>query len=176
MKRFLAINLLAYLLINMLLIKLANRFLNGFHKGLNIITMKIDTKKTTLSEAYVLMASEEITNDKIINEVAAFFETTPENIIESSRFRKVVFPRQVAIWFCVNNNIKSSPNQDAPKYKWGELSILFHKKNHATIIYSFRTIENLIETDKKVRHIIEEISHNIEVKTKTIKEHESNNN
>jgi len=175
MKRFLAINLLAYLMINMLLIRLASRFLNGFHKGLNTITMKIPAK-TTLSGTYVLMASEKITNDEIISEVARFFETTPEKIVESNRFRKVVFPRQVAIWFCVNNNIINSPDQKAPKYKWKELAIIFHKKNHATIIYSFRTIENLIETDKKVKRIIDEISHNIEVKTKTIKEYESNNN
>ena len=166
MKRIIFINLLIIIMVSITLYKMAESFANGFSKGLNKVKMKF-YKVTKLSPFFTL-SQQGISNEEIIEVVAAFFDLSNKQLIQNDRRRRVLFPRQIAIWFCVNNNISQSPSLKNPKIKWEKLAERFNKENHATMIHSFRTIENLIETDRKVRNIIQVISGQIECKSSVL--------
>lgn len=91
--------------------------------------------------------SQDISFDKIENVICDYFGITPQEIEVKKRDRKVVLPRQLCHHFASN-------------YGLGSLSAIgfrFGRKDHATVLHSNRTINNLKETDKVFRAQYEEI-------------------
>ena len=88
--------------------------------------------------------------------VADFYGVHPKVINSTSRKKDIVKIRQIAQWLRVQENLryKGRPH-------WNEVVKHFPKKDrtidHATIIHSFRTVNNHIETEKKFREEIYEL-------------------
>lgn len=80
---------------------------------------------------------------KIISIVNDYFDV---NCLEKTRKTSVVIPRQIAMYFCRKNTTLSSP----------EIGLFFNK-DHATVLYSLKCIENYILTDKNIRESIKDL-------------------
>lgn len=88
-----------------------------------------------------------MTFDKIENVICDHFGITPEEIEVKKRDRKVVLPRQLCHYFASQYGIGSL----------AEIGNRFGRKDHCTVLYSVRTINNLKETDWIFRAQYEEL-------------------
>jgi len=93
--------------------------------------------------------------------VFQFFGATPELIFSESRLRKIVKIRQVAQWLRMNENLRY---KGKPLLK--EITKLYPRKNnrnidHATIYYSFHTVENHMDSDEDFRQEIYDLQKHI---------------
>lgn len=93
----------------------------------------------------------EITPEKIENIVSEHFEMPIKKLYVKSRERKLVFPRQLIAYFLRKYTICSL--EDIGSRQGG--------RNHATAVYSCRTIRNLMETDRKTRKIVRKLDSEI---------------
>ncbi|MCC8101249.1 MAG: chromosomal replication initiator protein DnaA [Clostridiales bacterium] len=87
----------------------------------------------------------EITPDLIITIVAEHFHVTPEDIKGSKRSSEIVFPRQIAMYLCLEMT-------NAGTKRVGEI---MGKRDHSTIIHGQKKIANEIKTSENTRNIIE---------------------
>lgn len=85
--------------------------------------------------------------EKIIRIVANHFQLDVEDIKTQSRKREVLLPRQIAMYFCKEYTAVSLRG----------IGSRFGDKHHATVLHSYKTINNLIDTDKRVRLLVADI-------------------
>lgn len=93
----------------------------------------------------------EVSIDYIINVVCDKLNVSIEKFSEKTRKREIVQARQLAMYF-------------SKKYTKTSLTIIGQKcgdKDHATVLHACKTVENLIETDKKFKKLASEIEKKI---------------
>ncbi len=79
--------------------------------------------------------------------VAEYFEITVDDLLSRTRKREIAQARQVAIYFvkkCTNMSLKSIGDS-------------FGGRDHTTMMHSYKTVKDLIQTDKRFRDFIEDI-------------------
>ena len=89
----------------------------------------------------------EITVDHIQKIVCQHFHISPEILQSKTRKREVVQTRQLAMYLC-------------KKYTNASLSTIgmqLGKKDHTTVLYAIKAVEDLIETDRNFRGQVEDI-------------------
>ncbi len=94
----------------------------------------------------------EINITNIQKTVSEFFNVSIEKLKSDTRKREIVQARQIAMFF-------------AKKYTKASLSSIgaqIGKKDHATVLYACKIVNNLIETDKKYKYDIEELDKKIQ--------------
>lgn len=79
--------------------------------------------------------------------VAEEFETTVEKMMSASRSRKVVLPRQVAMFLL---------REDA-RYSYPQIGHLFRGRDHTTVMYACEKIAQQYEQDEALRKRIRRI-------------------
>ncbi|MDD2732052.1 MAG: chromosomal replication initiator protein DnaA [Candidatus Pacebacteria bacterium] len=109
------------------------------NKQLDLETIKIILKNVLMSPAKV------ITPKKIIQTVAEFYDLKEKDILDCSRKKEIVRPRQIAMYL-LREELKSS---------FPFIGRKFQGKDHTTAIHSYKKIAKEIEKDKKLE---EEIS------------------
>lgn len=126
---------------------------------------------TTLSTAYSIQG-ETLPGIEIISLIEKYFKLGNDEIRMKTRIRDVVFPRQIAIWIIANKNMKK---KEEGKPEWSKIiRLYFPQFDHATMIHSYRTVENMIATNKIYRHQVNEILRMIKIKSITIGESQEN--
>ncbi len=96
---------------------------------------------------FMINPSSEITIDKINNIVADFFSMDVDRLRSQTRKREVVTARQAAMYLCkklAKESLKSIGNA-------------FGGRDHSTVIYACRSVNNLMETDPKFRALITDL-------------------
>lgn len=92
-------------------------------------------------------------SDKSIADIFEYvcdnYMVTPEQVMSRSRKREIVEPRQIICWMIRN---KVAPNSMALSAIGEMFSNGKSKFDHATVLYSVRSIDNMIETDVSFRH------------------------
>lgn len=104
-----------------------------------------------LIDRYAKKPKQQITIDYIIRVVADYFELKPDSLKSKTRRREVVQSRQIAMYF-------------AKKYTKASLTRIgaeFGGKNHATVVYSEKTVSDLADTDKNYKRYLSEIDSRI---------------
>lgn len=91
---------------------------------------------------------EEISVESIQTAVCDFYKVTKDALQSSSRKRNVVQARQIAMYFC----------KEMTKNSLAAIGKQIGNRNHATVLYACKTINNLIETDKKIKSDIDTIN------------------
>ncbi|MCD7819973.1 MAG: chromosomal replication initiator protein DnaA [Lachnospiraceae bacterium] len=87
----------------------------------------------------------EITPDLIISVVAEHFHVTPEDIKGSKRNSEIVFPRQVAMYLCLEmTNVGTK-----------RVGAFMGNRDHSTIIHGQKKIASEIQTSENTRNTIE---------------------
>lgn len=94
----------------------------------------------------------EVTISYIKKKVGAYFNLTEENLVSRTRRREIVQARQIAMYFA----------REITKTSLASIGAQIGHKDHATVLHACRTVENLMDTDKKYRIIIEELRQIIE--------------
>jgi chromosomal replication initiator protein len=93
-----------------------------------------------------------VPND-IIGEVSKYYSISADDLFGSSRQQAVAQARQIAMYFSKNLTKASLANIGAH----------LGGKDHATVLHACRTVNNLIETDKRFRNYIEDIEKKISI-------------
>jgi len=73
-----------------------------------------------------------------------------------TRKREAVQARQVAMYFCkqmTNHSLKT-------------IGLRFGGRDHSTVIHAYQSVENQLDIDPRFKEMIEEIKHQIELKTR----------
>lgn len=89
----------------------------------------------------------EVTIPYIKKKVGAYFNLTEENLVAKTRRREIVQARQIAMYFA----------REITKTSLASIGAQIGHKDHATVLHACRTVENLMDTDRKYRIIIEEL-------------------
>ncbi len=96
---------------------------------------------------YIKMSHKEITVDSIVDEVSQQCSVPKSRILSKERKREVVQARQIAMYL-------SKQHTQAPLASIG-LSI--GGRNHATVLHACKSVVNMMETDKNIRYLVEDI-------------------
>ncbi len=127
----------------------------GFVARISLTGRNIDTRLAQeVINDFLINASSDITIDKINTVVAEYFDMDVTRLRSQSRKREVVTARQTAMYLC-KKLIKE------PLKVIGEA---YGGRDHATVIYACRSIQNLIETDPEFRSSIAEIEKQISMR------------
>jgi len=102
-------------------------------------------------DQFVRKPKVEISIKKILKIVADYFGIQPDGLVSKSRKREIVQARQIAM-YCAKK-FTNSPLTS--------IGIEIGTKNHATVLYSYKTVENLAQTDKTYRIYIDDIEKRI---------------
>ena len=94
----------------------------------------------------------DVTEQDIINTVCRFYGITPEQLKAKTRKRRVVLPRQIA---CKLIRMKY------PKMPLTAVGELLGGLDHATVLHSIKTVNILMETDKRMRAEFKQIKTNL---------------
>ena len=112
------------------------------------ITMELARQ---MIDKFVKNTTREISIDFIQKVVSDYFSLPLELLKSKTRKREVVQARQIAMFFA-KNMTKSS---------LASIGLQCGGKDHATVLHACRTVNNLLETDKKFRVYIDEIEKKI---------------
>jgi chromosomal replication initiator protein len=96
----------------------------------------------------------EITIDVVMTMVSEHFKTTNELIKSKTRKREVVEARQLAMHIC---------KKLIPTKSLVAIGDAFGGRDHTTVIYSCKTVENLIATDTIYRKTVDDLERKIKL-------------
>ncbi len=105
-------------------------------------------------DKFVKHIPKEVTIDYIQKTVCQYFDIPIEKLKSKSRKRETVQARQLAMYF-------------SKQHTKASLAVIGSKcgnKDHATVLHACKTIKNLIDTDKRFKKYVEDISKIIKIK------------
>ena len=90
----------------------------------------------------------ELTIDTIVDTVCEYFNITRETMVSTSRKRQIVQARQIAMYEC---------RTLIPTCSLSTIGAELGGKDHATVLHSCTTVQNLKDTDKLFRQWVQDI-------------------
>lgn len=120
--------------------------------SLNKKTITLDLAKQMIDK-FVKSTAREVSIDYIQKVVCDYFDLPIELMKSKTRKREVVQARQIAMYFA-KNMTKSS---------LATIGLHCGGKDHATVLHACRTVNNLMDTDKRFRSYIEELEKKISI-------------
>lgn len=126
------------------------------HASLNRKDIDLDLAKATLKNI-VQDIETEVNIDYIQKVVSAFFNVSQEQMQSKSRKRELVVARQVAMYFSkeyTNHSLKSIGQH-------------FGGRDHSTVIHAVQSVNDMMETDSKFKHSVNELSRKIKSRAVT---------
>lgn len=100
---------------------------------------------------YLEVKDEAVSIDTIQSIVCSYLNVPIEMLQSDTRKREVVLARQVAMFF----------SKSRTKASLATIGSHIGDKDHATVLHACKTVNNLIETDRKFRNQIDEINKRI---------------
>ncbi len=102
-------------------------------------------------DKFVRNTAKEVSIDYIQKVVCDYFNVTMDVLKSKTRKREVVQARQIAMYFA----------KQLTKSSLATIGMHCGGKDHATVLHACRTVNNLMDTDKKFRHYIQELDKKI---------------
>ncbi len=116
--------------------------------------------QATLNKKAITLELAEMMTDKLVNNnqrelsvteiqkaVCAYFCITPENLVSKTRKREIVQARQIAMYL----------SRSMTKASLSSIGAQIGGKDHATVLHSYNTVCDLIDTDKHFRQHVQSI-------------------
>ena len=107
----------------------------------------------SMIDKFVKNTTREVSIDFIQKVVSDYFDLPIDLMKSKTRKREVVQARQIAMYF----------SKSLTKSSLANIGMHCGGKDHATVLHACRTVNNLIDTDKKFRSYIEELEKKISV-------------
>ena len=117
------------------------------HCKVNGLPITGETVKEALANNPYIKSSHELTVDRIIDTVCDYYSVSKTKVMGAGRPKKIVIPRQVAMYLCRNELQESYP----------ALKDIFHKKDHTSIMYACEKVQKAIDSDPNFRSTIQHI-------------------
>ncbi len=114
--------------------------------SLNNREMDVDLAKEVVKN-FVTQINKEITLDYIKGLVAEYFDVPVEKLGGKTRKRQIVIARQLSMYLAKNLTDKSLK----------AIGEMFGGRDHSTVIYSVRTVQDLMETDLVFKDTVSEL-------------------
>lgn len=111
------------------------------------LSITVDTAKEALANNQYIKSSHELTVDHIIDTVCDFYSVSKSKVMGTGRPKKIVIPRQVAMYLC-RTELQES---------YSALKEIFHKKDHTSILYACDKIQNEIDNDPNFKSTVQRI-------------------
>lgn len=125
--------------------------------SLNEREIDIDLAKEVVQK-FISQVSKEITLESIQDLIANHFNLDVENLKSKSRKRHIVTARQLAMYFVKKYTDHSLKN----------IGDAFGGRDHSTVIYSCRTVNDLLDTDKEFHQLVNELEKKIRMSLHTV--------
>ncbi len=119
---------------------------------LNKRTITLDLARDMIDK-FVRSSAKEISIDYIKNIVCDYFQITVDEINSKTRKREIVQARQLAMYFSKKHTKASLAN----------IGMQCGNKDHATVLHAYRTVSDLLETDKQFKSYVEDLEKKIKV-------------
>jgi len=119
---------------------------------LNKRTITLDLARDMIDK-FVRNSAKEISIDYIKNIVCDYFQITVDEINSRTRKREIVQARQLAMYFSKKHT----------KFSLANIGMHCGNKDHATVLHAYRTVTDLLDTDKQFKVYVEEIEKKIKV-------------
>jgi chromosomal replication initiator protein len=123
--------------------------------SMNKKTITLELAKQMIDK-FVKNTNHEVSIDYIQKVVCDYFELEMEMLKSKTRKRNVVQARQIAMYFA----------KSMTKSSLSSIGAHCGGKDHATVLHACRTVNNLIETDKKFKASVQELQKKISVSSK----------
>ncbi len=121
------------------------------YNKLNTEDITVDIARNILSDM-ISEVKKEITLDAITKQVCIAYGITMSQIVDKTRKQNVSFPRQVAMYLA---------NLLIPQLSLKDIAEYYKRKDHTTVLYAKRMIENQFRDDNNFRVHIESLIKNI---------------
>jgi chromosomal replication initiator protein len=108
---------------------------------------------TEMIDKLIKNIKREISIDYIQKVVCSYFNVPVEMLLSSTRKREIVQARQVAMYFSKN----------LTKSSLATIGSQIGDKDHATVLHACKTVNNLLETDKRFKLQIDEIEKRLKI-------------
>lgn len=119
---------------------------------LNKKEITVDLAKQMIDKL-VKSSTHEITIDYIIKVVSDYFSMPVELLNSKTRKREIVQARQIAMYF----------SKGLTKSSLAAIGSQIGQKDHATVLHACKTVNNLMDTDKRFRNYISEIEKKLKI-------------
>jgi chromosomal replication initiator protein len=123
--------------------------------SMNKKTITLELAKQMIDK-FVKNTNHEVSIDYIQKVVCDYFELEMDTLKSKTRKRNVVQARQIAMYFA----------KSMTKSSLSSIGAHCGGKDHATVLHACRTVNNLIETDKKFKQSVQELQKKIAVSSK----------
>jgi chromosomal replication initiator protein len=123
--------------------------------SMNKKTITLELAKQMIDK-FVKNTNHEVSIDYIQKVVCDYFELNIELLKSKTRKRNVVQARQIAMYFA----------KSMTKSSLSSIGAHCGGKDHATVLHACRTVNNLIETDKKFKASVQDLQKKISVTSK----------
>lgn len=110
--------------------------------------LTIEIAKKQLSDSITQFNDGTVTIDTIQKVISNHYNISLGEIKSDKRSKKLVIPRQIAIYLC----------RTLTGYSFTEIGQEFGGRDHSTIMYSFEKVEDLLKTDETLNTTIEMLS------------------
>ena len=121
------------------------RVLEGAYNNVKMycktLQLPIDRKNTEAALQSIIKTTQELTVDQIIDTVCRYYSVTRTRVLGPGRPKKIVIPRQVAMYLCRNELGESYP----------ALKEIFHKKDHTSIMYACEKTQKNMDEDPQFK-------------------------
>jgi chromosomal replication initiator protein len=104
-------------------------------------------------DKFVKNTAREVSIDYIQKVVCDYFDLPIELLKSKTRKREVVQARQIAMYFA----------KSMTKSSLATIGLHCGGKDHATVLHAFRTVNNLMDTDKRFKNYIDELNKKISI-------------
>lgn len=122
------------------------------HRGVAGREIDISLAKEVLRN-FVNEINKEVTPDVIQRTVADYFSLEVEKLQSGTRVRQVVLARQISMFLVKNYTDKSLK----------AIGNIFGGRDHSTVLYSIKTVQDLMETDETIKKTLEELDRKIKM-------------
>lgn len=120
----------------------------GAYSSLQNIPITVEMAKESLKDI-LGDRRKDITVESIQKAVADHFGIKLSELKSSQRLKNLVQARQIAIWLC----------RDMTKASYPDIGAKFGGKDHSTVIYAAKKIDQALKDDQKIAKIINDIKH-----------------
>ena len=107
----------------------------------------INRKNAEIALQSIIKSTQELTVDRIIDTVCSFYSVSRTRVLGPGRPKKIVIPRQVAMYLCRDELGESYP----------ALKEIFHKKDHTSIMYACEKTQKNMEEDPEFKATVLQI-------------------
>lgn len=118
--------------------------------GLQEQRITIEFAKETLKN-FLTQAAHSLTVEAVQKEVANYFNVKLADLKSQKRHQAIARPRQIAMYLA----------RKLCKASYPDLGARFGGKDHTTVLSACRKIEELVQTDTKTRHTVEELERHL---------------